>query len=70
MNDRHIQKWVGREIQVDGIRWRIVEIGDPDPITAKSTVRYERVYDKVRETPPVIRDAPPIVKEAIDVSEL
>lgn len=66
----HIQRWVGREIQVDGIRWRIVEIGDPDPITAKSTVRYERVYDKVRETPPMLRDPEPILLEASDVPEL
>lgn len=70
MSDSPLARWIGHEIAINGIRWRVVQVDDPDPATARSTVRYERVYDKVRETPPILRDPEPIEKEPSDVPEL
>lgn len=70
MSDNPLARWIGHELSINGIRWRVVEVDEVDPVTAKSIVRYERVYDRVREAPPMLRDPEPIGNEASDVPEL
>jgi hypothetical protein len=50
------ERWIDKELVVDGIRWRVVEIAEPDAADGMQQVRFERVDERARFTPPIPRD--------------